>query len=172
MNKNILITGRPGIGKTTLIKRLLTRLSINDIGGFYTEEIKKGDKRTGFILKTIEGNSCILASITYNSAFKVGRYRVDIEEFEKIGVKSINEAVNKDKKIIIIDEIGKMELYSDKFKKAVISAMNTGRVIATIKLGGNGFLKKLKTRNDTVLIHIDIHNRNQIIEAILRLIEY
>ena len=85
---NILLTGRPGIGKTTLIKKLIDSVSLSK-GGFYTEEIRKGRERIGFSLITLEGKKSTLSSIKIKSPYRVGKYRVDVDSFEKVGVEAV-----------------------------------------------------------------------------------
>lgn len=87
---NILLTGRPGIGKTTLIKKLIDSVFLSK-GGFYTEEIREGKERIGFLLVTIDGEKTILASVKTKSPYHVSKYSVDVDEFEKIGVEAVKK---------------------------------------------------------------------------------
>jgi len=158
---NILLTGRPGIGKTTLIKKLIDVTSLSK-GGFYTEEIREGGKRVGFSLITLDGKKSTLASIKIKSPYRVGKYSVDVDGFEAIGVEAIRKAMPT-KELIIIDEIGKMELFSKKFRDVVIQALNTGRVIATIKKGRSSFIDKIKSRRDVRLLEVNLENRDTLL---------
>jgi len=160
---NILLTGRPGIGKTTLIKKLINSLPLSK-DGFYTEEIRKGKERIGFSLITLDGKKSILASVKIKSPYRVGKYRVDVDSFEKVGVEAIKKAIPT-KQLIIVDEIGKMELFSKKFRDIVIQALNTGRVLATIKKGRTGFIDKIKSRRDVKLLEVNFENRDTLLET-------
>jgi len=163
---NILLTGRPGIGKTTLIKKLIDVTSLSK-GGFYTEEIREGGKRVGFSLMTLDGKKSTLASIKIKSPYRVGKYSVDVDGFEAIGVEAIRKAMPT-KELIIIDEIGKMELFSKKFRDVVIQALNTGRVVATIKKGRSGFIDKIKSRRDVRLLEVNLENRDTLLSEVTK----
>lgn len=131
--KNIFITGQPGTGKTTLIKQIIGELNL-DAGGFFTQEVRKAGERIGFNIYALDGRRGILARKVMKSRFKVGEYSVSLKDLEEIAVDSIKEALQ-EHKIVIIDEIGKMELFSEKFKEEVLRALNSeNKVLGTIKL--------------------------------------
>jgi len=132
MAENILLTGPPGAGKTTLIMRVIEKIKNMGVGGFYTEEIREKGVRTGFKILTLDGNEGILSHVDHDSRVRVGRYRVNIDDLENIAVKSILDSLGKD--TIIIDEVGRMELVSEKFRDAVMKALDTGRVLGPRKL--------------------------------------
>lgn len=166
MVKNILITGLPGCGKTTLIKEISSSINIEKVG-FYTEEIKEKGKRIGFKILTFTGREGILAHINFNSPFRVSKYYVSIENLENIGIAEIEKGLLLKNCLIIIDEIGKMELFSEKFKKIVISAFESpNKVLATIMLRPETFCDKIKKRKDTVLFIIERKNYNEIKEKV------
>lgn len=92
MKKNILLTGLPGIGKTTLIKEIISEISKEKICGFYTQEIRNDEgKRVGFVIKGLEGKEGILAYVEAKSHYKVGKYKVLLKDLEQIGVKEIEK---------------------------------------------------------------------------------
>ena len=154
---NVLLTGRPGIGKTTLMKRLVEASSLAK-GGFHTEEVRKEGQRVGFSLTTLDGKESMLAHRKIKTPYRVGRYGVDVCALEKVGVESIRKAISADE-IIIINEIGRMELFSRKFREVVLQALKTGRVLATIKRAGGYFIDKIKSRNDVRVIEVNLENR-------------
>jgi len=157
MIKNIFITGKPGCGKTTLIKEISEKLKPK-IFGFYTEEIREKEKRVGFKIKTLDKKEGILAHIKFKSRYKVGKYKVNLKDLEEIGVKALEKGI-KEKKIVLIDEIGKMELFSEKFKKAVLKALNSeNKVLGTIILKRNPFCDKIKQRKDTKIFYLKKEN--------------
>ncbi len=158
MDKNILLTGTPRVGKTTLVKRVVEGIRERGAGGFYTEEIRDRGDRTGFKILTLDGGEGLLAHVSHKSRFRVGRYHVNIKDLEDIAVRSIIDSL--DKKLIVIDEIGRMELFSDKFRDAILKALDTGRVFGTIKLGGDEFTDKIRTRRDTEIMEVTIQNRD------------
>lgn len=164
---NILITGKPGIGKTTLIKEILQKMD-KKAGGFYTEEIREGGKRIGFKIKTLDGKTGILSSINVKSPYRVGKYKVDLEGFENISLPAIEDALSSSK-TIIIDEIGPMELFSKKFKDTVLKTLDSPNpVIATIKHKGSKFINKVKSRDDVILFDLNQIDKNGILKAVLQ----
>lgn len=166
MFKNIFITGKPGCGKTSLIMEILKEHCL-EAGGFYTQEIREKGQRLGFKIIALDGKEGILAHANIKSPYQVSKYKVNIKDLEEIGVGSILEAVEKNK-VIIIDEIGKMEMFSEKFKKAVISALDSkNKVLGTIKLTPSSFTDKIKNRKDTKIFYLTRENRQNIKEKIL-----
>jgi nucleoside-triphosphatase len=167
MEKNIIITGLPGVGKTTLIKGILheIRRSLNPIG-FYTEEIREKGIRTGFSLINVTGEKSILAAENIPSRFRVGKYGVDLVNFEKfIGNIPFRDPASR---IIIIDEIGKMECFSKLFTDLVMELLSSNKlVIATVALKGTGLIAQVKRRPDIELIEITTNNRNHLLPSIL-----
>lgn len=163
---NILITGRPGTGKTTLIKEISQELD-KKAAGFYTEEIRESGNRVGFRIKTLDGKSGLLSSVDVDSPYRVGKYKVDLDDFENIALPTIEDALNRCK-AIIIDEIGPMELFSKKFEEMVLKALDSpNAVIATIKLKGSKFIDKIKSRSDVILFDIGQVDKKDILKAAL-----
>lgn len=156
MRKNILITWMPKSGKSTLIKKVLQWLA-NKVG-FFTNEIRENFKRVGFELENHKGSKSILSHIDIVSDLKVSKYFVDIEKLDNL-IPSISEFKNKD--ILFIDEIGEMELFSDKFRKLVLEYLNSENIcIASIsKIYSDEFIELLKKRDDTFLIEMNENNR-------------
>ncbi len=171
MKKNILITGRPRVGKTTLIKYASKMLG-SCAGGFYTEEIKGEGVhgREGFKIITLDGKEGILARVGYKSKYNVGLYGVNIQDLEAIGVDAIRNAIE-NKEWVIIDEIGKMEEFSNKFKEAVYDALNsTKNFLATIREKDSHYSASIKERQDVIIFRLTVPNRNEIYKQILDLI--
>ncbi|MBN2407572.1 MAG: AAA family ATPase [Elusimicrobia bacterium] len=172
MKKNIFLTGAPSSGKTTLIKKIINGLGL-PCGGFYTEEERIGDRRAGFMMKTIDGRTAYLAHRDIVSGCRIRRYGVSIENIENIAVDSISPSGNK---IIVLDEIGKMECFSERFRKAAVDALDSPNiVIGTITLGGGGFIENIKKRDDMEIIEVLPANRDgletKVIEKIRKLHE-
>ncbi|MCP4365664.1 MAG: NTPase [Planctomycetes bacterium] len=163
--KNILITGRPGVGKTTAIKKVLSALDIRP-RGFYTEEIRDGRERRGFTVKTFGGRDCVLAHTDIQGVPRVGRYGVDVVSFENTALPELEEAVGK-REIIVIDEIGKMEMFSNRFKNLVLQALDgPAPVLAVISESGNGFINGIKKRKDVKLFTLSRQARDALIPDI------
>ncbi|NPA53964.1 MAG: NTPase [Aquificae bacterium] len=169
----ILLTGKPGIGKTTVVKKVAQALKDNVIG-FWTEDFRdKHGKRLGFKVITTEGKEAILASkLFFDAPFKVGSYGVDIKAFEDVVIPVLEKAL-KENKIVVIDEIGKMELFSEKFLSLVKEIFNKkDKILATVPIKNiHPFVKELKERKDVLLIEVSLSNRNQLPEKIIQLLK-
>jgi nucleoside-triphosphatase len=153
MIKNIFITGLPSCGKTTLIKEILKELNI-PAKGFFTEEIRKEGERIGFKIVTLSKKEGILAEKGFKSPFKVSKYGVILKDLEEIGVKEIEEGLKGDF-LIVVDEIGKMELFSNKFKEVILKALDSkNKILGTIMLKENPFCDKIKQRKDTKIFYL------------------
>ncbi len=164
---NILITGEPGCGKTTLIVKLAMELEDLHPAGFYTEEIRAAGIRQGFELVSFTGGRrALLAFAGLGSRYRVGKYGVDIEDFESF--LSRLPLKGKGHGLIIIDEIGKMECHSALFRDLTLDLLDgPAPVIATIALRGNPFIESLKTRNDISLALLTRENRDEALPMIL-----
>jgi nucleoside-triphosphatase len=164
LKKNIFLTGVPSSGKTTVIKKVIARLGY-PATGFYTEEERVAGKRVGFIMKMIGGKSGYLAHQDIQSDFRIRRYGVSIENIETIAVPSITPC---NRHIIILDEIGKMECFSDVFKQAALAALDSpNTVVGTITLGGDDFITRIKNRGDIELYEVTQENRDSLPDVIL-----
>ena len=159
--KNILLAGQPGVGKTTTIKKILEYVKIF-AGGFYTQEIRLGGGRIGFEIVTLKGEKAPLANRNVRSKHVVGDYGVILENIEKVAVKSLIDAL-KENKLIVIDEIGKMELLSEEFKKITLSCLDSDKIVlATVTEAKIPFVDGILKRNDADIFQITTKNRNQI----------
>ena len=168
--KNILISGLPGIGKTTLIKQVCDELKEYNPVGFYTEEIRNEGQRKGFQLIGLNGSRVIFAHVLIESPHSVGRYRVDLEAFDKF-LDSIDFSQNKTSPIII-DEIGKMECLSKKFEKLILNLLDSDNlVIATISHTDGGIKGKIKQRDDVELFKMNLNNRKALPIELLKIIK-
>lgn len=164
--RNILISGLPGIGKTTLIKKICREIKDTHPIGFYTEEIRNEGQRKGFQLIGLNGHRTIFAHVLIESSHHVGKYRVDLEAFDEF-INSLG-LLSSENNVIIIDEIGKMECLSSKFVKLIWETLDSDNlVIATISHTDGGIKGKIKQREDVELFKMNLDNRELIFTKIL-----
>ena len=167
--KNILITGRPRVGKSTIIKKVVERLctaGYKSIAGFYTTEIIRDNKRVGFSINTLDGRIGRLAEVGFGSPYRLGKYGIDMKSFEAIALNSLEEAI-KTSSLIVIDEIGYMELKSKPFRELVIKALDSPAfVLAAIMRNKFDFADIIKARNDVEVITVRTDNRDRLTDEI------
>lgn len=157
---NILVTGRPGCGKTTLMERLAERLG-ERAGGFLTREIRRLGRREGFQIATLDGQCGILAHESFTSIVRVGRYGVDLAAVERLGVAAVRRTLDAGR-IVVMDEIGKMELASTAFRNIVLEALDSPLpVLATIHVHPHPFTDAIKRRRDVRLLELKRTNREE-----------
>lgn len=162
----LLLTGVPGIGKTSIIKRVAASLGDRKIAGFYTEEIRDHNVRQGFALVTFTGERIVMAHVDSNSTFQVGKYGVDIAAIDWAVRTTTAEHTTAD--LFIIDEIGKMECYSELFVNKIAALLDSGKpVVATIALKGGAFISEVKTRPGVELWEVTKQNRDGMAEKLI-----
>lgn len=169
--KNILITGNPGVGKTTLIRDIISKLNIS-AGGFYTAEVRdENGKRWGFKIISLDGQEDVLASVDIISPHRVGKYCVNAEAMDRVGVPAVRDALEHDE-VVVIDEIGRMELTSKGFRDVVAQALDSPKpVLGTVAIKNIHFAKKAREREDTRVIRLTRANFLEIETYVKRLLE-
>ena len=165
MKQVYLLTGQPGTGKTSLIKQAIAELK-GKAGGFYTEEIRSQGVRQGFRLVTLDGQTAVMAHLYFHSPHRVSKYGVDVESLDKVGVSAINQAIQ-ECDLVVIDEIGKMELFSAKFREAVLHILKSGkRLLGTIMLSPHPCADAIKRQPQVNLVTVTRTNHQQVLEEL------
>jgi len=152
------------------MKKLLSDPSVEiRAGGFFTEEFREKGKREGFLITSLpSGKTALFASKRLPSMYRVGSYGINLEEIENIGCRAIQAAIDSHK-IIIIDEIGKMELFSKEFKRLVIEALDSPlKVLATIMERSNEFADHIKKRRDIRFLRLTRENFDCVFSEVLQ----
>ncbi len=165
MKQVYLLTGQPGTGKTSLIKQAIAGMK-GKVGGFYTEEIRSRGVRQGFRLVTLDGQDAILSHINIDSPYRVSKYGVDVDSLDRVGVSALRGAVEQCD-LVVIDEIGKMELFSADFRETVSQIIDSGkRVLGTIMLSPNPLADNIKRHPQVNLITVTRGNHRQVLEEL------
>lgn len=161
MRTRVLVEGRPGAGKTTAARRLAVLLSERGVPvqGFTTEEIRVSGRRVGFAVNTADGRHGVLAHVDFGGPPRVGRYGVDLPEFERVALGSLR--VPGAGAVVLIDELGKMELASEPFRNAVRRLVESPcSLVATVHAHHHPFTDALKREME--VIRLDARNRDRL----------
>jgi len=164
----VLITGPPRSGKTTLVMKLLESIPPARTAGLYPEEIKEHGARKGFSLTNLSGHRSVLSHVDIKGPRRVGKYKVDIEGFNRF-----LEGIHFDgAEVVVVDEIGKMEAMSTRFRELITKLMASGKtVVATIALRGDAFIEGVKKTPGVKLFTLTPENRGALLDEIKTLIE-
>ncbi|MFQ5521337.1 MAG: nucleoside-triphosphatase [Candidatus Methylomirabilia bacterium] len=156
-----LLTGRPGVGKTTCLRRALELLRM-PAGGFLTEEIRERGRRVGFALLTLDGGRTTLAEESRAKGPRVGKYGVNVDAIEQLAVPAVREAIERGW-IVVIDEIGKMEMVAPAFREVVEEALRRPvTVLGTILRGSHPWGDRLKAHPAVRLLEVTPANRESL----------
>ena len=162
----LLLTGKPGTGKTAIIREAVAKVKIK-AGGFYTEEIRVGGVRQGFRIVTIDGQEAILAHVNISSPYQVSKYKVDIDGLNRLGVSALRQALEGND-LIVVDEIGKMELLSPRFREVVLQAVESGkRVLGTIMFNSHPFADEVKRHPEVKTLMVTRANHSEVLKEVL-----
>jgi nucleoside-triphosphatase len=166
----LLLTGTPGIGKTTLIRRVASQLSGYRLGGFYTEEIREAGQRQGFRLVTFNGEAGIMAHVNFDHRYRISKYGVDvsvIDHFAETALALVDEV-----DVYLIDEIGKMECFSSIFVTKVKTLLNSDKlVVASVAKKGIGLIEAAKHSPGSELWELTKANRDARVTEVMKWLE-
>jgi len=176
----LLLTGRPGCGKTTLLSRVALHFP-NLVAGFLTHEVRRGSKRFGFSVTPLSRyngttpphklHSTLFASVETASPVRVGKYGVDVSAFERVAIPELKNALSSNKPLIVIDEIGKMELASKAFVELLKECTRADKVfLASVHAYPHPVSDELKKREDVLVWRLTTANREEMFERVLDLV--
>ncbi len=167
MKRAYLLSGEPGCGKTSAVRQVLSRAG-KSAGGFYTEEMRAGGVRRGFRIVTLDGSRAVLADTDARGPHRVGKYGVYVENLDAVAVPAVRAAIG-DCDLVVIDEIGKMELFSNSFRDAVLTALESGKnVLGTIMSSAHPWADGVKRRPEVEVVTVTRANRDEVVEGVLK----
>ena len=166
VGRNLLLTGPPGVGKTTVLAAVARQLSGRKLGGFLTEEIRADRQRLCFVLVPFRGERRTMAHCDSSSRHRVGRYGVDVEMIDEVAELVLGPRA--DAELFLIDEIGKMECFSRAFVEAIGRLLDDPRpLVVTVARQGPGLISEVKQRSDVELWQVTIGNRRRMPDEVV-----
>lgn len=170
MGRTLILSGTPGIGKTTLIKAVIKELG-DQAGGFFSEEILGPGGRKGYKLVTLDGQWGIMAHADFKSKSNFGRFGVETHIIDRLGAGAINAALT-DKPVVVIDEIGKITMFSSQFQSAAVKAVGSPKVVlATAMSDNHPWLMALKAFPGVTVWEVTKKNRTALVKQVLEWVE-
>ena len=154
------------MGKTTVIMKVVEGFG-GRAGGFYTEEIRRGNIREGFRIRTLDGRNGILAHISHSGPFRVGKYGVDVDALDGIALPSLERGLERDE-LVIIDEIGKMEIFSMRFRSLLQRILESEKgILGVIHRETDPFTQRIRQWPAVEILTVTETNRNFLPSLIL-----
>lgn len=172
------ITGLPNVGKTETLIKIVEKLEKEGykVGGMLTTSVKENGNRIGFIIKNWQtGEEKIFALIDMDSSYRIGEYGVDLKSLDAVGTQAIQHAIEDETiDIIIIDEVGKMEMLSHRFCEAVRDALDSDKITIMIlhKKSRNSLLQDIRRRDDIRILEVTQVNKNLLPYKVEKILKY
>jgi nucleoside-triphosphatase len=166
---NILLTGPPRSGKSTLIEKVVKKIQ-RPATGFFTRELREKGKRVGFLIDTLDGKTGLLAHQDIKSRYRVGKYGVNLKDLDQIAVPSMLPSTVD--QLVVVDEIGKMECFSRLFRETLLRVISSeNQLIGSIAIKGDRFIQTIKDRDDVILVFITQTTRDSAFDLFLKEIQ-
>lgn len=150
---HLFLTGKSEIDKTAFIKRILPE--IKNKRGFFTEEIKEKGEGIGLKIVTLQGKEGVFAHKDFLLPFHLGRYGVNVNVFNSFAVAELREVLAGNCEVVVVDEIGKMELFSKELRDVVGEVLEKKTIMGTMSTADEPFLNYLRRRKDVYIIDVD-----------------
>ncbi len=167
---NLLLTGRPGVGKSTVIQRALEGVSVR-AGGFFTQELREGGRRVGFGITTLDGREGVLAHVNIKGPPRVSKYGVNVDDIREVVVGALERAL-RDAELIVCDEMARMELLCREFAPMVRRCLDAETpLLGTIQQRRDDFLDAVRARSDVRLLEVTPANRDDLADEVAAWIE-
>lgn len=168
---HLFLTGSPGVGKTTAIRRAVERLDDLRASGFYTEEIRgPSGRRTGFLGVTLRGRERVIASVEIEGRPRVGKYGVDVPAVDALTASALDPDAGTD--VYVVDEVGKMECFSGVFRAAIRRLLEGETpLVGTVARRGGGLIEEVREHPAVEVRELTRGNRDELpgsIEAWVR----
>jgi len=167
----LLLTGSPGVGKTTVLLKVVEGLRAEGyhVGGMISREVRSRDIRVGFEILGLESSAHgWLANVNQKTGPRVGRYRVNLADLENLGAESVLKAAESCD-VVVIDEVGPMELFSRKFEEAAEKAVESSKLVVGIVhwKARSRLIDEMKAREDAQIFIVTIENRDSLHKIVL-----
>ncbi len=167
----LLLTGSPGVGKTTLLLKVVEALRARgySVGGMISREVRLGGTRMGFeILDLASDKRGWLAHVNQKTGPQVGKYRVNLADLESVGVHAVLKAI-RECDVVAVDEIGPMELFSEKFRKAIQQAVESGKLVVGVIhwKARDKLIDEVKRRPDAEIFTVTFENRDKLHQTVV-----
>jgi nucleoside-triphosphatase len=170
MQRHIILVGAPGSGKTTVVQRTVELLRDRgaDVFGFFTGEIRAAGRRVGFSIESLAGERQVMAHVSFARGPTVSRYRVDVDAINAVAVAEMQRALREGgAAVLVLDEIGKMELFSPRFRDAVTQALaGRSRILASAMSKPHPFVDAVKGAPDVEVVAVTPTNRERLPRAL------
>jgi len=164
----VLLTGLPGAGKSTVLLKVVERLKLEgyQIGGFITPDVRAGGRRVAFkVIDLHSRGEAILASINLKTGPRVGQYRVDLSAFEGVALPALDYA-EKECDLICIDEIGRMEFFSQTFRRKIEEIFSSEKPLLAVV--HRDYVRTYE--NKATMLTVTPENRDALVGRILNMI--